>query len=50
MAERRDGSRAVTAALLHEQRPAFRYLAHGDHWFDESGAEGHDERNGLLPT
>ncbi|RKE17215.1 isoamylase early set domain-containing protein [Streptomyces sp. TLI_171] len=47
---RQDGSRAVTVALPHDQRLAFRYLAHGDQWFDEDGADGHDGRNSLLHT
>ncbi|MFF4818889.1 isoamylase early set domain-containing protein [Kitasatospora sp. NPDC001309] len=47
---RTDGMRAVTVAMPTEQRVAFRYLAHGDHWFDDQDADGHDGMNGYLHT
>ncbi|MFI6448295.1 isoamylase early set domain-containing protein [Kitasatospora sp. NPDC050543] len=50
LTEREDGTRAVTVSMPAEQRVQFRYLAHGDYWFDETGADGHDGRNGYLHT
>ncbi|GHD75245.1 hypothetical protein ACFVQ9_07250 [Streptomyces goshikiensis] len=50
MAERPDGSRAVTVAFPVNQHYGFRYLADGGHWLDEEGADGHDGRNSLLHT
>lgn len=50
LAMRKDGSRSVTVAMPAEQRVHFRYLAEGDHWFDEEGADGHDGHNGYLHT
>ncbi|MEV6734161.1 MULTISPECIES: isoamylase early set domain-containing protein [unclassified Streptomyces] len=50
MTERPDGIRAVTATLPVNERHGFRYLAHGGHWLDEDGADGHDGRNSLLHT
>ena len=47
---RKDGMRAVTVAVPGEQQVAFRYLAHGDYWFDEQDADGHDGMNGYLHT
>jgi hypothetical protein len=47
---RKDGSRAVKVTVPADQRLAFRYLAHGDYWFDEDAADGHDGRNSLLHT
>ncbi|WP_331729966.1 isoamylase early set domain-containing protein (plasmid) [Kitasatospora sp. NBC_00070] len=47
---RPDGSRAVTVALPHDQQLGFRYLAHGDYWFDEDNADGHNGSNSLLHT
>ncbi|GAA2152677.1 hypothetical protein GCM10009760_49630 [Kitasatospora kazusensis] len=44
---RKDRMRAVTAAMPTDQRIAFRRLAHGDHWFDDQEADGHDGVNGL---
>ncbi|WP_406289458.1 isoamylase early set domain-containing protein [Embleya sp. NBC_00896] len=50
LAPRKDGSRAVTVALPTAQRFSFRYLADGDHWFDEIDADGHDGRNSYLDS
>lgn len=50
MAERPDGSRAVTVTFPVNQHHGFRYLADGGHWLDEEGADGHDGRNCLLHT
>ncbi|KJK57248.1 MULTISPECIES: isoamylase early set domain-containing protein [Actinomycetes] len=50
LAPRPDGSRAVKVALPADQQVGFRYLAHGDYWFDEEAADGHDGRNSLLNT
>ncbi|MGN5382461.1 isoamylase early set domain-containing protein [Streptomyces lasalocidi] len=47
---RPDGTRAVTVTLPVDQQLGFRYLAHGDYWFDEDDADGHDGRNSLLHT
>ncbi|MCP3819996.1 isoamylase early set domain-containing protein [Streptomyces sp. A3M-1-3] len=47
---RGDGTRAVTIALPSERRYGFRYLAHGDYWFDEEQADGHDGRNSIVHT
>ncbi|MBW5486889.1 isoamylase early set domain-containing protein [Streptomyces bambusae] len=47
---RPDGSRAVTVRLRTKQVHRFRYLATGDHWFDEEMADGHDGTNGFLHT
>ncbi|MEC4020557.1 isoamylase early set domain-containing protein [Streptomyces sp. H27-D2] len=45
---RPDGHRAVTVVLPKGQQVGFRYLAHGDYWFDEDTADGHDGHNSLL--
>ncbi|MFK0047712.1 isoamylase early set domain-containing protein [Streptomyces sp. NPDC090741] len=50
MAERPDGTRAVTVTLPVNQHHGFRYLANGGHWLDEEEADGHDGRNSLLHT
>ncbi|MHA6757225.1 isoamylase early set domain-containing protein [Streptacidiphilus sp. PAMC 29251] len=47
---RKDGTRTVSLTLPAEQTHAFRYLAHGDYWFDEDQADGHDGRNSILHT
>ncbi|MFJ9412203.1 isoamylase early set domain-containing protein [Streptomyces sp. NPDC101393] len=47
---RTDGARAVTLTLPREQRYSFRYLAHGDNWFDDDHADGHDGHNSVLHT
>jgi 1,4-alpha-glucan branching enzyme len=47
---RPDGSRAVKVTLPVGQQLGFRYLAHGDHWFDEDDADDHDGRNSILHT
>jgi 1,4-alpha-glucan branching enzyme len=48
--ERPDGTRAVKVALPLDQRIGFRYLAHGDYWFDDEHADAHDGRNSYLHT
>lgn len=45
-----DGTRAVTVSLPTAQRMHFRYLAEGDHWFNEEAADGHEGDNSLLHT
>ncbi|MEY9964249.1 1,4-alpha-glucan branching enzyme [Streptacidiphilus sp. MAP12-16] len=47
---RKDGTRAITVAMPTEQRVRFRYLAHGDYWFDEDSADGHDGTNCYVHT
>lgn len=47
---RPDGTRAVTVALPAEVTHAFRYLAAGDYWFNDAGADGHDGANSRLHT
>ncbi|MFD3543786.1 isoamylase early set domain-containing protein [Streptomyces sp. NPDC058662] len=47
---RRDGMRAVTVVLPAKGVHSFRYLADGDHWFDEDQADGHDGTNSRLHT
>ncbi|GAA2275719.1 MULTISPECIES: isoamylase early set domain-containing protein [Kitasatospora] len=47
---RPDGTRAVTVTLPRHEHISFRYLAHGDYWFDDEGADGHDGQNSLLHT
>ncbi|WP_371502832.1 isoamylase early set domain-containing protein [Kitasatospora sp. NBC_00374] len=47
---RRDGMRSVSVTMLADSRVAFRYLAHGDHWFDDQDADDHDGTNGYLHT
>ncbi|MGW7065115.1 isoamylase early set domain-containing protein [Streptomyces sp. NPDC054904] len=50
LAERLDGSRAVTVILPAGERHGFRYLAASGQWLDEEEADGHDGRNSLLHT
>jgi 1,4-alpha-glucan branching enzyme len=50
LAARKDGTRAVTVSVPAEQRVHFRYLAHGDYWFDEDCADGHDGQNSFVRT
>ncbi|MFD6888012.1 isoamylase early set domain-containing protein [Streptomyces sp. NPDC059957] len=50
LAERTDGSRAVTVTFPANQHHRFRYLADGGRWLDEEEADGHDGRNSLLHT
>jgi hypothetical protein len=50
LAPRKDGARAVSVVMPAEQRVAFRYLAHGDYWFDEDAADSHDGRNSIVHT
>ncbi|MCX4692350.1 isoamylase early set domain-containing protein [Streptomyces sp. NBC_01408] len=47
---RKDGTRAVTVALPGKGTHAFRYLAAGDYWFNEEGADAVDGSNSLLRT
>ncbi|MET9319393.1 hypothetical protein ABZX75_04225 [Streptomyces sp. NPDC003038] len=47
---RDDGMRAVTVAVAPKTVQSFRYLAAGDVWFDEEGADGHDGTNSRLHT
>ncbi|MGW5849126.1 isoamylase early set domain-containing protein [Streptomyces sp. NPDC055254] len=47
---RRDGMRAVSVVLPAKSVHSFRYLAEGDHWFDEDQADGHDGTNSRLHT
>ncbi|MGR4878666.1 isoamylase early set domain-containing protein [Streptomyces sp. LARHCF249] len=47
---RKDGTRAVTVALPGKTTHAFRYLAAGDHWFNDEGADALDGSNSLLHT
>ncbi len=47
---RKDGMRAVSATMPADSQVHFRYLAHGDYWFDDAGADGHDGTNGYLHT
>ncbi|MDJ0385613.1 isoamylase early set domain-containing protein [Streptomyces sp. G-G2] len=47
---RDDGTRAVTVALPTKGTHTFRYLAAGDYWFNDEGADGHDGQNCRLST
>ncbi|MFD9535360.1 isoamylase early set domain-containing protein [Streptomyces sp. NPDC060010] len=47
---RKDGNRAVTVALPAESAHSFRYLAAGDHWFNDESADTHDGANSCLHT
>ncbi|MCX5612833.1 MULTISPECIES: isoamylase early set domain-containing protein [unclassified Streptomyces] len=47
---RPDGTRAVTVTLPGKTEHSFRYLATGDHWFDDEHADSHDGTNGRLHT
>ncbi|MFF9980416.1 isoamylase early set domain-containing protein [Streptomyces erythrochromogenes] len=47
---RSDGTRAVTVALPGKTEHSFRYLAAGDYWFDEPGADSHDGLNSRVRT
>ncbi|MFI9270832.1 isoamylase early set domain-containing protein [Kitasatospora sp. NPDC052896] len=49
-AARPDGTRAASIVLPADERVAFRYLAHGDYWFDDEAADSHDGRNNVLHT
>ncbi|MFF5446265.1 isoamylase early set domain-containing protein [Streptomyces sp. NPDC012888] len=46
----KNGLRAATVSLETGRAYAFRYLASGDHWFDDEHADTHDGRNGLIHT
>ncbi|MFJ4778103.1 isoamylase early set domain-containing protein [Streptomyces sp. NPDC088762] len=47
---RADGMRAVSVALPDNSVHSFRYLASGDHWFDEDHADDHDGTNNRVHT
>ena len=47
---RADGTRAVTVALPAKTSHNFRYLAAGDYWFNDEGADGHEGPNSRLDT
>ncbi|MFE1876399.1 isoamylase early set domain-containing protein [Streptomyces sp. NPDC059496] len=47
---RKDGNRAVTVELPTGRSHSFRYLAAGDHWFNEEAADGQDGPNSLIHT
>ncbi|MFD9408188.1 isoamylase early set domain-containing protein [Streptomyces sp. NPDC059989] len=47
---RKDGTRAVTVALPGKATHAFRYLAAGDYWFNDEGADALEGPNSLLRT
>ncbi|MEV7614183.1 isoamylase early set domain-containing protein [Streptomyces sp. NPDC089799] len=47
---RGDGTRAVCVTLPAHATHAFRYLAAGDYWFDDEGADSHDGTNSRLHT
>ena len=50
LVERADGNRAVTVTLSTKDRVAFRYLAHGDYWFNDEHADAVEGGNGVLFT
>ncbi|MDJ0347490.1 isoamylase early set domain-containing protein [Streptomyces sp. H10-C2] len=50
LADRKDGTRAVSIAMPAERCFGFRYLAEGDRWFDDERADSHDGTNGYLHT
>ncbi|WP_426361751.1 isoamylase early set domain-containing protein [Streptomyces sp. E-08] len=47
---RDDGMRAATVVLPARSGHSFRYLATGDHWFDDDQADGHDGTNSRVNT
>ncbi|MFF4393055.1 isoamylase early set domain-containing protein [Streptomyces sp. NPDC001552] len=47
---RSDGNRAVTVTLPRGSEHSFRYLAAGDHWFNEESADAHDGVNSCVRT
>ncbi|MEV4948907.1 isoamylase early set domain-containing protein [Streptomyces sp. NPDC053755] len=47
---REDGTRAVTVTLPGESTHAFRYLAAGDYWFNDEGADALEGPNSLVRT
>ncbi|MFD9304810.1 isoamylase early set domain-containing protein [Streptomyces sp. NPDC060048] len=47
---RPDGTRAVTVALPAKVTHTFRYLAAGDYWFNDEGADGREGPNSCLHT
>ncbi|MBT2505696.1 isoamylase early set domain-containing protein [Streptomyces sp. ISL-98] len=47
---RADGTRSVSVTLPSERRYGFRYLAHGDYWFDEEHADDREGQNSILHT
>ncbi|MGR8012128.1 isoamylase early set domain-containing protein [Streptomyces hypolithicus] len=48
--EREDGTRCVTVTLPKEQRFGFRYLAHGDYWFNDGQADAQEGHNSVVHT
>ncbi|MGP3687078.1 isoamylase early set domain-containing protein [Streptomyces sp. IBSNAI002] len=46
----KDGKRAVTVELPSESTHSFRYLAAGDHWFNDESAGDQDGPNSRLHT
>ncbi|MFJ3202901.1 isoamylase early set domain-containing protein [Streptomyces sp. NPDC086989] len=50
LAPRGDGMRAASVALPAGGTHAFRYLAAGDYWFDDTDADHHDGTNSHLRT
>ncbi|WP_455355765.1 isoamylase early set domain-containing protein [Streptomyces sp. SYSU K217416] len=48
--EQTDGTRSVTLELPSEQRYGFRYLAHGDYWFNDDHADEQDGHNSVVHT
>lgn len=42
------GVRQVQVQVPHDRDICFRYLAHGDHWFDDPDADAFDHRGGIL--
>ncbi|MEV8535495.1 isoamylase early set domain-containing protein [Streptomyces sp. NPDC051211] len=50
LAPRKDGRRAVTVQLTGRGTHSFRYLAAGDHWFDDEHADSHDGANSRVHT
>ncbi|MFF2193011.1 isoamylase early set domain-containing protein [Streptomyces sp. NPDC058157] len=47
---RGDGMRAATVVLPTHSSHSFRYLATGNHWFDDDQADAHDGSNGRVNT
>ncbi|MFF9978905.1 isoamylase early set domain-containing protein [Streptomyces erythrochromogenes] len=50
VAPRKDGNRAVTVELPKGGTHSFRYLAAGDHWFNDDTADDQDGPNSLIHT
>ncbi|MFF3432564.1 isoamylase early set domain-containing protein [Streptomyces sp. NPDC002602] len=47
---RKDGKRAVTVALPSASTHSFRYLAPGDHWFNDESTSDDDGPNSRVRT